>query len=74
MKLVSGETLSELATEAHATGLTGAHIEALLQVFLKVCDAVSFAHSRGVIHRDLKPDNVMVGSHGQVYLIDWGQA
>ena len=74
MKLVSGETLKELATEAHATGLTGAHIEALLQVFLKVCDAVSFAHSRGVIHRDLKPDNVMVGSHGQVYLIDWGAA
>lgn len=72
MKLVSGKTLKELAAEAHAAGLTGVRIEALLQVFLKVCDAVSFAHSRGVIHRDLKPDNVMVGSHGQVYLMDWG--
>jgi len=74
MKLVQGKTLKELIAQAHAAGLTGAHIEALLQVFLKVCDAVAFAHSRGVVHRDLKPDNVMVGSHGQVYLMDWGVA
>jgi CRP-like cAMP-binding protein/tRNA A-37 threonylcarbamoyl transferase component Bud32 len=74
MKLVTGKTLKELIVEAHAQGLTGVHIEALLRVFLKVCDAVSFAHSRGVIHRDLKPDNVMVGSHGRVYLMDWGVA
>ncbi|MCK6537000.1 MAG: cyclic nucleotide-binding domain-containing protein [Polyangiaceae bacterium] len=74
MKWVKGKTLKELVAQAHAEQLTGAHIEALLQVFLKLCDAVAFAHSRGVIHRDLKPDNVMVGSHGQVYLMDWGIA
>jgi serine/threonine-protein kinase len=74
MKLVRGKTLRELAADAHADGLTGARIEALMQIFLKVCDALSFAHSRGVLHRDLKPDNVMVGSHGQVYLMDWGIA
>jgi len=74
MKLVRGKTLRELSADAHESGLTGPHIEALLQVFLKVCDALSFAHSRGVLHRDLKPDNVMVGSHGQVYLMDWGIA
>ncbi|MEO8181738.1 MAG: serine/threonine-protein kinase, partial [Deltaproteobacteria bacterium] len=46
----------------------------LVQSLLRLCDALSFAHGRGVIHCDLKPDNVMVGEHGQVYLMDWGMA
>lgn len=45
-----------------------------LRIWLRVCEAVSFAHARGVVHRDIKPDNVMVGSFGEVYLLDWGIA
>jgi serine/threonine-protein kinase len=45
-----------------------------LRVFLQVCNAVHYAHSMGVVHRDIKPANIMVGVHGQVYLLDWGIA
>jgi len=43
-----------------------------LEIFLKICDAISYAHSKGVIHLDLKPANIQVGSHGEVLISDWG--
>src|SRR6185503_17346084 len=43
-------------------------------ILLQVLNAVRFAHSRGIIHRDVKPDNVMIGAFGEVYLLDWGIA
>ena len=66
MRLVRGASL----VNPSAAGARGER----LRVFLRVCDAVSFAHARGVIHRDLKPGNVMVGEYGDVVVLDWGVA
>ncbi|MGD9159441.1 MAG: protein kinase [Desulfobacteraceae bacterium] len=74
MKKVRGKVLYELINEKDLSTRTDKDIFRLIQIMLKVCDAVSYAHSKGVIHRDLKPDNVMVGNFGQVYLMDWGIA
>ncbi len=74
MKLVQGQNLQETLLRLGESRLEPAHLGELLQVFHKICDAVDFAHSRGVIHRDLKPTNVMISDFGQVYVLDWGIA
>jgi eukaryotic-like serine/threonine-protein kinase len=66
MKLVAGKRLDEW--------LPGAALPDRLRVFLRVCEPVAFAHSRGVVHRDLKPQNVMIGGFGEVLVMDWGVA
>jgi eukaryotic-like serine/threonine-protein kinase len=74
MKLVRGQSLAERFHRLGPGKLPGVQIEEFIKVMIKVCDAVAFAHSRGVLHLDLKPHNIMVGSHGQVYVMDWGIA
>jgi eukaryotic-like serine/threonine-protein kinase len=65
MKLVSGVRLDRYAGPGRA-------VAEILRVVRRVGEALAFAHSRGVIHRDLKPQNVMVGPFGEVYVMDWG--
>jgi len=77
MKLVHGRTLQAILNglrrlEADFVGFYT--LDRLLTIFRKVCDAMSLAHARGVVHRDLKPDNVMVGEFGEVLVMDWGLA
>jgi serine/threonine protein kinase len=74
MKLVQGMSLSRWLREPSRPVGSNDRIADSLEVFVKVCDAVAYAHHRGVIHRDLKPDNIMVAGFGQVYLMDWGLA
>ena len=81
MKKVEGVTLDELLKKAHADGAIHSDRDRgelsrrrLLNVFLQVCHAMQYAHSRGVCHLDLKPQNVKLGTFGEVYVLDWGFA
>jgi serine/threonine protein kinase/Leucine-rich repeat (LRR) protein len=77
MKLVKGTTLHQVI-EGIKSGqpevISQYPLSSLLTVFQKICDAVSFAHSKGVVHRDLKPANIMLGGFGEVLVLDWGLA
>jgi serine/threonine-protein kinase len=74
MKLVEGRTLLDIIRELPPPPLPHERLLELLEIVIKVCDALAYAHSRGVLHCDVKPANVMVGDFGQVYLMDWGVA
>lgn len=77
MKLVQGVTLHDILArlrEGDSETVAKYPLGQLLTIYLKVCDAMAFAHARGVLHRDLKPQNVMVGEFGEVLVMDWGLA
>ena len=69
--MIQGRTWAEAFAEHHAQP-TNESLNALLKQFAAVCETVAFAHSKEVLHRDLKPLNVMVGPFGEIQVMDWG--
>jgi len=67
MKFVEGQRLDKFIETVES-------VQDRLRLFLRICEAVAFAHARGVLHRDLKPANIMVGPFGEVLVMDWGLA
>jgi serine/threonine-protein kinase len=77
MKRVQGVSWSTLIHEpwhAYWANHTERHLRSHLEILRQVCHALEYAHDKGIIHRDLKSENVMIGDYGEVYLLDWGVA
>ena len=81
MRFIRGNSLKEAIKQFHAADKPGREaserslaFRQLLRHFVDICNAVAYAHSRGVLHRDLKPGNVMLGQFGETLVMDWGLA
>jgi serine/threonine protein kinase len=80
MRFIKGDSLQEAADRFHRRveeeqlDFGGVEFRKLLGRFVDVCQAIEYAHSRGVLHRDLKPGNIMLGKYGETLVVDWGLA
>src|SRR5579883_335803 len=82
MRFIRGNSLKEAVQRFHEAekapgrdpGRSTLELRELLGRFMDVCDAIAYAHSRGVLHRDLKPGNIMLGKYGETLVVDWGLA
>lgn len=74
MQMVEGQTLSSLLSAPLTERPAALPFTRALEIFIKICETLAYAHDRGVIHLDLKPDNIMIGRYGEVLIMDWGSA
>jgi eukaryotic-like serine/threonine-protein kinase len=81
MRFIRGDSLKEAVEHFHTDsdlkkdpGRRSLELRKLLRRFTDVCNAIEYAHSRGVLHRDIKPGNIIVGKHGETLIVDWGLA
>ena len=79
MKEIRGRTLRDAIEEVHEVSSrvwrvapSGWSFRRLMETYLKICEAIAYTHKKGVVHRDLKPDNIMLGDLGEVLVVDWG--
>lgn len=76
MKLLRGKTLTKLISDMAIGTLDRKKfdLQRMLRIYVKVCNAIAFAHSKNIIHLDIKPDNIHIGDFGEVLVLDWGLA
>ena len=74
MRVVRGRTLSAVLDESRQTDEPDGELSLarMVQIFLQIGQGIEYAHSKGIVHSDLKPSNVMIGDHGEVLVLDWG--
>ncbi len=77
MKKVEGETLRDILEQqvlGDARATETYNLDRMLGLLIQVCNALAYAHAHGVVHRDVKPENILIGTFGEVMLLDWGVA